>query len=172
MRDLVRGLRLPRVVLAYPGDAGIEVAEVIDGDLGAPLRYSLPLATPVPRFAAPHPEAEKAFEQHPRIVPDRRRSTLHHLLYWPLSIAGVLSAAASRIVMTLHDFYAICPNANLLDLTTLKRCCPRSADPMPSHAVPRCAVSQLAVDPPPDAGAVSERTSSAFADAARRRGNA
>jgi GT2 family glycosyltransferase/glycosyltransferase involved in cell wall biosynthesis len=124
VRDIVRALRLPRVVVAYPCDGGIEVAEVLDGDLASPLRYSIPLDVPVPRFAHEHAAAERAFEQ---VLELFRISSvhIHHLFYWPLSIAKVLRRRAIPYWVTLHDHYAICPSANLLNLKTLELCCPR-----------------------------------------------
>jgi glycosyltransferase involved in cell wall biosynthesis len=143
-------MRLPRMVFAYPGEAGIEVAEVLDGDVTAPLRYSFPLATRVPRFAHAHAEAEAVLE---RILELFRIGVVHvhHFLFWPLSIAEVMKRRRVPYLATLHDFYAVCPSANLLDQSTLKPCCPeRSKDPAQAAVCLRALYREIALDPPAD----------------------
>jgi len=165
VRDLVRALRLPRVVLAYPGDAGIEVAEVIDGDVGAPLRYSFPLATPVPRFAHAHAEAESALA---RILELFRVGVahVHHFFYWPLSIARVFHQRGVPYLTTQHDFYAICPSANLLDHSKQQRCCPlKSGDPEQVAVCLRALCRELALEAPAEPAQFLAEHRAAFAEA-------
>jgi GT2 family glycosyltransferase/glycosyltransferase involved in cell wall biosynthesis len=163
VRDLVRALRLPRVVFAYPAPSAIEVAEVIGGDLAAPLRYQFPLETPVPRFAQRHAEAEQTLE---RILDLFRIGIVHvhHPMNWPLSIARVLKDRRVPYVMTQHDCYAVCPTAHLLDVKTLEPCCPEhSGQPERVGACLGALCSELGIEPPVDAAKFLADHRAAFA---------
>ncbi len=164
VRDLVKALCLPRIVVAYPGDGGIEVAEVFDGDLAAPLRYSLPLDAPVPRFAHEHDAAERAFE---RMLELFRIGAvhIHHLFHWPLSIGKVLRRRRIPYWLTLHDHYAICPSANLLNMKTLELCCPRhDREEARVTACLGALCSELGTQPFPDAAGFLSEHRRAFAE--------
>jgi GT2 family glycosyltransferase len=124
--DLMRGVAERRAVLVYPKGSSLEVAEVIDGDVERPLLYRFPLGHPPERFCHEHPEAIAAFDE---ILTLFRIgwAHVHHFMHLPLSIARLLAERRIPYVVTVHDFYAVCPSFNLLDVRTNTRCCPASA---------------------------------------------
>jgi GT2 family glycosyltransferase/glycosyltransferase involved in cell wall biosynthesis len=123
--DLVRALALPRAVLAYPEGGGIEVAEVVGGDLGEPLLYRLPLGRMPERFCHEHEEAVRVFDEIVRLF-RIGYVHVHHLMFLPLASIRVLAKRRIPYVVTVHDFYPVCPSFNLLDHRTTTLCCPAS----------------------------------------------
>lgn len=125
VRDLLQHLRLPRAVVAYPGDSCIEVAELLDGDCERLSVHRFPLKTPVPRFCHEHAEAAQTVREVLRLF-RIGHVHVHHLMNWPLSIDRTLREAGVPYSMTVHDFYGVCPSQNLLDPARHVRCCPAS----------------------------------------------
>jgi glycosyltransferase involved in cell wall biosynthesis len=125
-RDLVRGVGARRAVFLYPKGSVLEVAEIIDGDVSRPLLYRFPLGHPPERFCHEHPEALAAVDEALSLF-RIGWVHVHHLMYLPLSIIQLLSERRIPYVVTVHDFYPVCPSFNLLDVRTNTRCCPASA---------------------------------------------
>jgi GT2 family glycosyltransferase/glycosyltransferase involved in cell wall biosynthesis len=123
--DLVRTLDLGRVVFLYPNGASIEVAEVMDGEISHPLLYRFPLGNPPERFCHDHAEALAVVTE---VLTLFRIGWVHvhHLMFLPLSIGELLVERGIPYVVTVHDFYPVCPSFNLLDVRTNTRCCPVS----------------------------------------------
>ena len=126
VRDLVSAVRAERTVLLYPHGASIEVAEIMDGDVARPLLYRFPLGSPPERFCHEHAAALTVFAE---VLSLFRVGWVHvhHLMFLPLSIGGLLAERSVPYLVTAHDFYAACPSFNLLDVRTNTRCCPASA---------------------------------------------
>jgi GT2 family glycosyltransferase/glycosyltransferase involved in cell wall biosynthesis len=151
--DLVRLLRLPRAVLAYPVSGGLEVAEVIAGDVEHPTRHVFPLSSPVPRFCHEHREAEGLFEEILRLF-QVGWLHIHHLMFWPLALHATLRRLGIPYVITVHDFYGVCPSQNLLDVRTHTLCCPHDgADPTRTAACLRALFEQAGQAVPEDLSA-------------------
>lgn len=123
VRDLVRELALPRVVIAYPESQAIVVAEVLSGDLAGASRFRFRLHSPLARRCHEHAELEQRFGEILRAF-GVGHVHVHHLLGWPLSLRRVLRRSEVPYSLTLHDFYAVCPSPNLLDVATSTSCCP------------------------------------------------
>lgn len=121
LRDLIRSLKLPRAVVAWPQKGNIRIAEVLDGDVDQPLNYSIPLDVPVLRYAVEHAQAEEVLRKIVRLF-GIRFVHVHHLFHWPLSAVEVLRSEQLPVVYTSHDFYAVCPSWNLFDVRT-NTCC-------------------------------------------------
>ena len=148
--DLLAAVRAPRVVLFYPNGATIEVAEIMEGDVARPLLYRFPLGSPPPRFCHDHPEALAAFTE----VLSLFRvgwAHVHHLMFLPLTIADVLAKHGIPYVVTVHDFYPVCPSFNMLDVRTNTRCCPvASCDAERMRGCQRALFSKLGEPLPQD----------------------
>jgi GT2 family glycosyltransferase/glycosyltransferase involved in cell wall biosynthesis len=157
VRDLVQALRLPRAVVAFPEGGALVVAEVLEGEVASPTFFRFPLEAPAPAFCFEHAE----IEGHLRRIVDLFAISavhVHHLLFWPLSLGRVLKLAGIPMCFTSHDYYAVCPNWNLLDLGTGKGC----ACEAPSSACLVAWLSSLAVEVPEDLGAFRRRHRAAF----------
>ncbi|HEX7669788.1 MAG TPA: glycosyltransferase, partial [Polyangiaceae bacterium] len=125
VRDLVESLRLPRVVLSYPVNGALEVAEIFGGDARAPEIYRFPLASPPERFCHDSPDTLAALGE----VLDLFTvgwAHVHHLMFLPLTIGRLLRERGIPYLVTVHDFYPACPSFNLLDRRTTTGCCPGS----------------------------------------------
>ncbi|HVW27492.1 MAG TPA: glycosyltransferase [Polyangiaceae bacterium] len=124
--DLARALAPGRVVFLYPNGAGIDVAEVMDGEVTHPLFYRFPLGNPPERFCHDHAEALAVVTE---VLSLFRIGWVHvhHLMSLPLSIGELLVERGVPYLVTVHDFYPVCPSFNLLDVRTNTRCCPVSA---------------------------------------------
>jgi GT2 family glycosyltransferase/glycosyltransferase involved in cell wall biosynthesis len=161
VRDLVSALRLPRVVLAYPSDFALEIAEVIDGDLEKPLFYRIPLGTMPGRFSHEHPEAVRAFET---VLSLFRIAWvhIHHLMFLPLSLGRLFAERGLHYVVTVHDFYPACPSYNLLDVRTTTGCCTASCTREQALSCQRALFAHLGEPLDPDPLAFVDRHRDAF----------
>ncbi|GEM_PF-611002 len=121
VRDMIRSLKLPRVVIAYPEGASLVVAEVLDGEVTAPTFYRFNLSHPVAMFCIDDPEVTAVMKRVVEIL-GVRAAHIHHLLYWPLSIGTALREAGVSYCYTSHDFYAVCPSWNLFDFEKRRVC--------------------------------------------------
>jgi GT2 family glycosyltransferase/2-polyprenyl-3-methyl-5-hydroxy-6-metoxy-1,4-benzoquinol methylase/glycosyltransferase involved in cell wall biosynthesis len=121
VRDMIRSLQLPRVVVAYPDGASVVVAEVLDGEVTAPIFYRFPLSHGVPMFCMDDPEVT-ALVRHLVELFGVGAAHIHHLLYWPLTVGRALREAGVEYCYTSHDFYAVCPSWNLFDFEKRKVC--------------------------------------------------
>ncbi|HZX64925.1 MAG TPA: glycosyltransferase, partial [Myxococcales bacterium] len=112
--DLVRSLRLPRAVVAYPRHGALAVAEVFDGDIADAAHYEFGLRRAPERYSVHNPEIEaiavRLVEQF-----DVRAVHVQHLLNWPIALLTVLAGAGVPVGLSAHDYYAVCPNVNLFD---------------------------------------------------------
>jgi glycosyltransferase involved in cell wall biosynthesis/GT2 family glycosyltransferase len=125
VRDLITAVAARRTVLLYPSGAALEVAEVIDGDVSRPLLYRFPLGNPPERFCHEHAAALAVVSE---VLSLFRIGWVHinHLMFLPLSIGELLVERRIPYLVTVHDFYPVCPSFNLLDVRTNTRCCPES----------------------------------------------
>jgi GT2 family glycosyltransferase/glycosyltransferase involved in cell wall biosynthesis len=157
VRDLVRALALPRVLLAYPAGSGVEITEVLRGDLVRARPHGFPLASPVPRFCHEHPGAIEALAEAMELF--RVGAVhVHHLMYWPLSVGRMLRERGVPYLVTVHDFYTACPSFNLLRVDETRLCCPGSCgDAERTRACMRALFHTLAEPLDPDPVAFVER---------------
>jgi len=124
--DLVRGLALPRAVVAWPDEGGTAVAEVERGDLDGARTTRFAHRRPdggldASRFTLRDPGWEGAIG---RLVDalDVRAAHLHHLAFWPVGLHRELAARGVPWAFTVQDYHCVCPSWNLLDLSTAERC--------------------------------------------------
>ncbi len=133
-RDLVAGLRLPRVVVAVPLGDTLHVSEVIDGDVDGAIRYRFPLARAAERFTISHHPLTSALREVIRRF-GVAAAHLQHLLPFPLDVWRLLVELDVPFLVSSHDHYAVCPNLYLIDPRDGRRCCAgadgRPADPSP-----------------------------------------
>lgn len=125
VRDLVRAMALPRVVIAFPEEGAIAVTEVFDGAIDDPIRYDFRLGAAPERFCHDHDEATRALED----ALDLLRVGwvhVHHLMFLPLTFTEALARRKIPYLVTVHDFYPVCTSFNLLDFRSLTLCCPES----------------------------------------------
>lgn len=150
VRDLVSSMAGPRTVFIYPSGGDLEVAEVFDGNLSAPILYRFRLGYPPDRFCHEHAEAARAFEEILRLF-HIGWVHVHHLMFLPLSFARVLGESGLPYVVAVHDFYAGCPSFNLLDMRDMSLCCPGSCgDAKKTEACQRELFTRLGHPLPPD----------------------
>ncbi|HEX4334584.1 MAG TPA: glycosyltransferase [Polyangiaceae bacterium] len=162
VRDLVRAVGAPRTVLLYPHGASVEVAEIIDGNIGAPSLYVFPLSSLPGRFCHDHAEALSAVAE---VLSLFRIGWVHvhHLMFLPLTIGELLVDRHISYVVTVHDFYPACPSANLLDVRTDTLCCPASrCDAARTAACQRALFAKLGEPIPADPVAFVEEHRRAF----------
>lgn len=124
--DLVRGLALPRALVAWPDAGGTAVAEIEGGHLdGARIRRHgharPPGGVAASRFTLRDPAWEQAIG---RLVDalDVRAVHVHHLASWPVGLHRELAARGVPWIYTVQDYHCVCPSWNLLDLSTAERC--------------------------------------------------
>jgi len=124
--DLVRGLALPRAVVAWPDAGGTAVAEIERGDLDGARIRRLEHARPAggvaaSRFTLRDPEWEGAIGRLLDAL-DVGAAHVHHLASWPVGVHRELSARGIPWAFTVQDYHCVCPSWNLLDLSTAERC--------------------------------------------------
>ncbi|MFM7737518.1 MAG: glycosyltransferase, partial [Alphaproteobacteria bacterium] len=124
--DLVRGLALPRALVAWPDPAGTAVAEVENGDLDGARTQRFAHRRPAggvaaSRFTLREPAWEAAIG---RLVDalDVGAVHVHHLAFWPVGLHRELAARGIPWSCTVQDYHCVCPSWNLLDLSTAERC--------------------------------------------------
>ncbi len=119
--DLVRALKLPRVVVAYPLEGELAIAEIRDGDVERRTGFAYELPGEASRFWHRDAEVEALFAEVLRAF-DVGVAHVHHLMYWPLGLWRAFAAANAPYVTTCHDYYAVCPSHDLYDLGAKKLC--------------------------------------------------
>jgi GT2 family glycosyltransferase/glycosyltransferase involved in cell wall biosynthesis/SAM-dependent methyltransferase len=127
VRDLVRAVRLPRVVVAVPEADGIHLTEVLDGRLDNALHYRLPLTAPPARFMHAREDFDDALRTIVRLF---GVGAVHfqHFCNWPVRAWRTFATLGIPFVATFQDFYCVCPNLNLFDPERDRLCC-ASTDP-------------------------------------------
>jgi GT2 family glycosyltransferase/glycosyltransferase involved in cell wall biosynthesis len=153
VRELVRTLTLPRVVVAVPDGAAIQVTEVCGGRLDAAVRYRFPLARPVERFMTERADVDAALRTIVRLF-GVAAAHVHHLLFWPTRAWRTLRALGVPFAVSVHDFFSVCPSLNLIDVGTERLCCAApEGPPADPSACLRHLCDKLGIAPPADPGA-------------------
>src|SRR6185503_8896708 len=117
VRDLGRAVGAERLVIAYPWESEIEVAEVLHGDFERPWFYRFPLDQPFERFCHDHESIHAAFEEILSLF-HVGWAHVHHLMFLPLTVADLFRKKRIPYLVTAHDFYSSCPSFNLLDVAS------------------------------------------------------
>lgn len=139
--DRIAALALPRAVVVYPFMADcINAALITGGNVAAAQFHSFPLKTPLLRFAHSHPEAEELLLRIARVFGVSAVS-VEHALYFPLNALTRLQDAGLKLITVHHDFYAVCPSLNLIDVATYSACAAHAGQPEKS---PSCLSSYFA----------------------------
>jgi hypothetical protein len=127
VRDLLRSLALPRVVVTYPSGVELVFAELLSGDVERPIFYRFPLSKPVQLFSIENEEICELLERALTLF-SIGGVQVHQLLRWPLSILRVFKRAGLKIIYTSHDYYCVCPSWKLFDFAKRLPCnCIRTA---------------------------------------------
>lgn len=119
--DLVRELQQPRALIAYRTPDAVMVAEIYDGEIGAPVLHRYPVTS-----AWHHHIYED--EQISGILADVLDSFgvtlvhIHHLFGWPIDLWKLLDERNIPYHYTVHDYYCVCTNQNMLDFERLAPC--------------------------------------------------
>ena len=148
VRDLVRAMSLPRVVIAFPEDGALAVAEVLDGAIDDPIRYDIRFEAAPERFCHENVEATHALED----VLDLFRVGwvhIHHLMFLPLKFTEALERRGLPYIVTVHDFYSVCTSFNLLDFGRTATCCPDSCNDDARTEACQTALANTLGEPPP-----------------------
>jgi GT2 family glycosyltransferase/glycosyltransferase involved in cell wall biosynthesis/SAM-dependent methyltransferase len=121
VRDMIRALKLPRVVIGYPEGTSLIAAEVLDGNIDSATFYRFPLTRRSEMFCVDNPEATGVLKRWVELF-GIRSAHVHHLLHMPITLGRALREAGVRYAYTSHDFYAACPSWNLFDFGRRKSC--------------------------------------------------
>jgi GT2 family glycosyltransferase/glycosyltransferase involved in cell wall biosynthesis len=148
VRDLVGAMALPRLVIAFPEEGGLAVAEVFDGAIDDPIRYDIPLGSAPERFCHEHAEATRALEGCLELF-RIGWVHVHHLMFLPLTFADALVQRGIPYIVTVHDFYSVCTSFNLLDFRRTTLCCPESCGDDARTEGCQKALSMTLGEPPP-----------------------
>ena len=97
--------------LALSDGAALEVEEYFTGTLRRRLRYPLPSARSPEGFAG---IATRSITRSGLCV-DIDPIHVHHLMFNDVTIADVARACGVPYVVTLHDYYLLCPTYTMLD---------------------------------------------------------
>ena len=120
--DRVTHLKLKRVVLVYPSDPQhVTAALIVNGDLSFVTYHTYKLQSSLTWYAFANPEAEDVVLWIARFF-NATAVAIEHLYRWPLSLPRVLKNAGLPYTYATHDFFAVCPNLNLVNASTLKLC--------------------------------------------------
>lgn len=120
--DLLRGMKAPRAIVAYPVSDGLYFSEVLDGNFDEPLHHWFPVKNRPEKISYANEEVEKILERAIGLF-GITAAHIHHLFSWPVSIAKVLQRAGVPYVAMLHDYLSVCPSHNLFDYSKMS-CCP------------------------------------------------
>jgi glycosyltransferase involved in cell wall biosynthesis len=124
VRDLVRSLKLPRVVVGFPRGPELVAAEVLEGEVDRVRELNFRLARPPERFCTAHEEIEGVVRRWLDLF-GIAWAHVHHFMFWPISLGRVFRRAGVPYVLSAHDYYAVCPSFNLFDYGKRTRCdCP------------------------------------------------
>src|SRR5205085_11604606 len=112
--DLVRALALPRALIAWPENASIELAEVLDGSVEDAAFFRFPLSEMPGRISF---ESAPAQRELLRIIDAFGITGVHlqHLMFCPIAVARPLREAGLPYVLRHHDYYVVCPDWLRLD---------------------------------------------------------
>lgn len=122
VHDLVGALALPRVIVAVPRADGIDLTEVLAGDVREPLRWRVALERPIERFEHTRPDVDAALAEIVRLF-GVGAVHVQHPLNWPADLGRTLAGLGVPWVVTAHDYYSVCPNPNLVDPSSGRPCC-------------------------------------------------
>jgi len=119
--DLVRGMAVPRALIAFPAERSIEVREVLFGNTDDSIPYTFPQQTMAEKVSYEHRETKETLSE---IVRTLKVSIghLHHFFNWPVDMWQVFAEEKIPYFATLHDFYPVCPSHNLFDFSTMSPC--------------------------------------------------
>jgi GT2 family glycosyltransferase len=135
--DLVRGLALDRALIAFRDRRHVVVAEVLQGDTRQPAFHKYDVGVDYEPYVLEQPAIEQALD---RILEDFRvgAAHIHHLFGWPLNLWALLARRRLPVFYTVHDYYCVSPNHNLLDCERFTPChCPTG------HCSERCVSASL-----------------------------
>ncbi|MGQ0505686.1 MAG: glycosyltransferase, partial [Myxococcaceae bacterium] len=121
VKDLVRALRLPRALIAYPSGSHLVVAEIYEGDVDNPTLFRFPLRTPTSLFCIAHEEMSGLLKHWISLF-GISGVHVHHALFWPPGMGHILEEAGVPYVYTGHDYYCVNPSWNLFDIDKRQRC--------------------------------------------------
>jgi GT2 family glycosyltransferase/glycosyltransferase involved in cell wall biosynthesis len=119
--DLLKSMRPPRAVLAYPDRGSLEFAEILRGEVNQAVFYRFDLRERPKRFAVHHREMETALRWALSRF-DIGAAHIHHLMFWPLALGRILQDADVPYVFTAHDYYSACISWNLFDFSRRQAC--------------------------------------------------
>jgi glycosyltransferase involved in cell wall biosynthesis len=103
------------------GDA-VDVTEVLEGRIDAPIRYRFPLERAAKRFVMRSEDLAQAVRSIVRLF-GVGAVHIQHLGGWPITIWRTLRELGLPYVYSVHDFYCVCPNVNLFDVERKRLCC-------------------------------------------------
>jgi GT2 family glycosyltransferase/glycosyltransferase involved in cell wall biosynthesis len=127
VRDLVRTLAFPRVVIGFPRGQELVAAEVLDGNIERSTELRFPLAAPSQRFCIENAEIEHVVRRWLDAF-GIAWVHVHHLMFWPIVLGRVFAEAGVPYLVSAHDYYSVCPSFNLFDYATKNGCeCPHGA---------------------------------------------
>lgn len=164
VRDLVASMALPRVVVAFPNDDAIHVTEVIDGNLTLANQYRFPLTQPVERFMRDRRDIRDVLATIVRLF-GVDAVHIQHLLSWPIDCWRPFAEAELPIFVTLHDFFAVCPSLNLINVATENLCCAAVGGP-PADPTPclRALFHEMTLAAPANLPSFAQRHRAEFAE--------
>ena len=119
--DLLKSMRPPRAVIAYPYRGSLEFAEILRGEVDRAAFYRFDLRERPKRFAVHHCEMETALRWALSRF-DIGAAHIHHLMFWPLALGRILREAEVPYVFTAHDYYSACISWNLFDFSRNQPC--------------------------------------------------
>ena len=120
--DLLAQLKLKHAVMVYPSNPHLVSAVLIaDGDFPRAVHCRFPLREPLSLYMHRHAEAEELLLYVARLY-GARAVLIQHLRRWPLAAVEKFQRAGLPYVCVTHDFFAVCPNLNLLNPRTLRLC--------------------------------------------------
>jgi GT2 family glycosyltransferase/glycosyltransferase involved in cell wall biosynthesis/SAM-dependent methyltransferase len=157
VRDLLRSLALPRAVIGYPDGAALIAAEVLQGQIDSPILYRFPLSEAPDMFCLDHREVSTVVRRWVDLF-SLGGAHIHHLMNWPIMVGRTLRKAGVDYCATLHDFYSVCPNWNLVDRGSMQRCECRPGGPGCLESL----FHRLGATPPADLGLFRTRHREAF----------
>lgn len=131
--DLLRGLALERAAIAYPAGGALAVAEVREGRVDRPRFRAFPWP-PAPALDVPLEPAARALVDAARLL-GARAVHVQHLLGFPAGLGPALAAAGLPYAVTVHDYFAACPNFHRFDFAARAPC---ACDAAPDAARRAC----------------------------------
>jgi GT2 family glycosyltransferase/glycosyltransferase involved in cell wall biosynthesis/SAM-dependent methyltransferase len=166
--DRVAHLGFKRALIAFPdGPRSILAAEIVDGDVGRPVCYRFLVQREIRRFTHDNPDVEDVLRWMTRLF-GVTALCLDHLLPWPLNAVGRLGLP---YLYVMHDFYAVCPSLNLLNLGTWRPCAVHFGGGGDSATCLKDYFDMQQVEPPCDFSVLAQRHKDIFGGILRNAGN-